>query len=148
MQLMASDEFLNPWYVPGWTVQNPIWVPEPEEYLYAPFPPQLKTIKVSGEFFTTGRRPLSGYLTFEPSVNKIDYVSVDGDNFSIRKRITKEYLDKGNLNVTLLATDNEGTTPATFTYHVVEHFLGGTEYDINVPKDSVDRVDITELIIT
>lgn len=147
MQLMASDEFLNPWYVPGWTVQNPVWVAQPSEYLYAPFPKELKTVNVSGEFYTTGRRPMSGYLTFEPS-SKVTYTPAEGDKFSILPRITKCYLDKGSLNVTLLATDNEGTAPATFTYHVVEHFLGGTEYDINVPKDSVDQVDITDLIIT
>lgn len=141
-----ADQFVDPWNIPGWTAQNPIWVSKPEEYQYLPFPEEMKTVVVSGEYFTTGRRPVSGYLTFEPS-SKIVYTPSEGDKFTILPRITKVYIDKGNLNVTLLATDNAGTAPATFTYHVVEHFLGGTEYDIQVPKDSVDKVDISSLVV-
>ena len=142
-----SDQFLNPWYIPGWSVQNPSYVSQPDKYQFAPFPEELVRITISGEFFATTTRPLSGFLTFEPSAS-IVYTPATGDKFTIKPRATKVYLDKGSLNVTLLATDNAGTNPATFTYHVVEHFLGGVEYDIHLPKDSVDKVDIFSLVVT
>ena len=61
---------------------------------------------------------------------------------------SRVYLWYGQLQVSLLATDNANMTPTSFTYHVVEHYIGGLQYDIVVPMgDGSSGTDIHSLII-
>lgn len=60
----------------------------------------------------------------------------------------KIYLQYGRLYVSVLATNNINMTPASFTYHVRENFVGGNQYDITAPiADDTQIQDIRSLII-
>jgi hypothetical protein len=60
----------------------------------------------------------------------------------------KIYLQYGRLYVSVLATNNVNMMPSSFTYHVMEHFEGGNQYDITAPlADDTSIQDIRSLII-
>jgi hypothetical protein len=126
---------------------------------------------------------LGGYMTFEQSCDLL--VTIDGSPnqyFTIPARLVgdipipntvawnmegsgKINLIYGQLDVVLLATDNElitplpimvdeysiandqSTTPVSWVYHVREYWLGGRMYDIVVPG-ATSPVDINALIVS
>jgi hypothetical protein len=164
----GTDTFDQPlrdaWWTPGWTAQNPSYIPAGAN-AFAPqgFPPGLVYVNVMGNYFDLDANPLSGYLTFFPSSPVT--ISVNGGTTFLPQRYAglnqnvlglnqfgdgKNYLWYGQLNVKLLATDNSGMTPASFQYHVVEHFWEGSQYDIIVPSadaSTTTGTDIHSLII-
>jgi hypothetical protein len=157
-----GQPLLDAWWTPGWNAQNKDYIQVPPSQ-FAPqgFPQDLNYVTVIGNYFDTSSDPLSGYLTFWPS-SALTYQSGSAYTY-IPQRYSginqtllglnqmgdgKIYLWYGQLNVTLLATDNSFMTPASFTYHVKEHYLGGQQYDITVPSADVSSYpDIHSLII-
>lgn len=163
------DTFNQPlrdaWWTPGWTAQNQSYIPAPPgQFAMQGFPPGLVYVNVIGNYFDLDANPNSGFLTFYPSSALT--VSFGGGTVTLEQRYAglnesflgmntfgtgKIYLWNGQLAVALLATDNQNTTPSTFTYHVLEHFPGGREFDITVPKaDAVNNTtgtDINTLIV-
>jgi len=157
-----GQPLLDAWWTPGWSAQNKgyLQVP-PTQFAPAGFPQNLTYVNVVGNYFDTSANPLSGYLTFWPSdaltfnqSGVITYLpqrysginqTLLGVNQMGNERI---YIWYGALSVSLLATDNANMTPASFTYHVKEHFKGGNQYDIVVPSaDSSSAINIFNLII-
>lgn len=159
-----NQPLLDPWWTPSWTAQNrnksSIQVP-PNQFSQQGFPSGLTYVTVTGNYFDTSGDPLSGFLTFWPSTpltitsnGQVTYMpqryaginqTLLGVNQMGDGRI---YLWYGQLNVSLMATDNANMTPASFTYHVKENYFEGLQYDIAVPSaDSATTVDIHSLII-
>lgn len=152
------------WWTPGWTAQNQSYLPVPPNQFQAQgFPPGLVYVTVVGNYFDTNGNPMSGYLTFWPSTDVS--VTVSGGTTRFPQRLAGQnnsfqgtnqfgtgriYLWNGQLQVTLMATDNANMTPSSFTYHVTEHFFGGLEYDISVPSiysSTTGGVDINTLVV-
>lgn len=150
------------WWTPGWTSQNQSYIPVPPNvFLEQGFPPGLTYVTVTGNYFDMDGNPLSGFFTFWP--NAAITVNYTGGTAVFPQRFVgfnnsfqginqfgsgKVYLWNGQLSVNLLATDNPNMTPSTFTYHVKQHFLGGDEFDIQVPIANAGTLtDINSLII-
>lgn len=167
----ASDDLVAPWWVPGWTSQNPININAGSGSILGPgFPTNLNFCQVTGEYFDTNSSGIAGFLTVQMSDN---ITVVDGDNtFRLPQRLTgtmnqpmpfaynnwgsgKLYVQLGHLNIELFCTDQttSGSTITTdsgndFFYFVTEHFLGGRTYHIKVPSaSSPGPVDINSLIV-
>jgi len=54
------------------------------------------------------------------------------------------------MSVTLMTTQNSAIVTDSgnpLTYHVVEHFLGGQQYDIAIPDSAVSPTDLRSLIV-
>jgi len=162
-QQTIGEPLANPWYTPGFTSQMPNYQVIPSnQYQLAGFPSAATYVTVTGNFFDEDGNPISGYLTFYPSSSlTMTYNSV---TTVIPQRFVGQnlwdvpgafwgtgnmYLHDGNLLVSLLATDNAAVAmvPTTFTYAVVENWLGGRTYNITVPSTSTSPVDINSLII-
>lgn len=159
-----GQPLLDAWWTRGWTSQNrnKASIQVPQQAFSAPgFPSGLSYTTVIGNYFDASANPLSGYLTFWPSdaltftiSGQTTYMpqrysginqTLIGTNQMGNSRI---YLWWGQLNVSLLATDNANMTPASFSYHVKEHFIGGQQYDILVPgADGNVGTDIHNLIV-
>lgn len=157
-----GQPLLDAWWTPGWSAQNKDYPQVPQnQFATQGFPQNLVYVNVTGNYFDTQANPLSGYLTFWPS---------DALTFNVNGAVTympqrysgisqtviginqmgseKIFLWYGALSVSLLATDNANMTPASFTYHVKEHFKGGNQYDIVVPSaDASSAININNLII-
>lgn len=158
-----NEPLVDAWWIPGFTSQAPgyIYAANPLLANGAGFPAGLNYVTVSGNYYDTNGNPLSGYLTFYPSsplTFDVDGVYTympqryAGVNFSLvginQMGDGKIYLQYGRLMVALLATDNANMTPSTFTYHVVENYQDGLQYDILVPSSDDNAIqDIKSLII-
>lgn len=180
----SADPLLPPWYIPGWTNQNEANVLAPTApFVLSTLPTTLTYIEVTGTWSDAAGNPQGGYLTFELSNNLL--VTVTGSPnqyFTIPASLTgnlasgtsvtagnqqgsgKIHLIYGNLDVSLLATDNSQVTPVAtpvdqyaitgelpitpvgWVYHVKEYWLGGRKYDITVPS-ATTPVDINNLIV-
>lgn len=159
-----GQPLLDAWWTPGWTSQNrdmtSILVP-PSAFAPLGFPQNLNYVTVIGNYFDTSANPLSGFLTFWPSTPLT--FTVSGITTYMPQRLSginqtllglnqmgdgKIYLWYGQLNVSLMATDNSNMSPASFTYHVKEYYKSGLQYDIVVPgADGTTGTDIHSLII-
>lgn len=150
------------WWTRGWTSQNDSYIQVPSnQFSAAGFPSNLTYINVVGNFYDSNADPLSGFFTFWPSSaltfnqsGQITYMPqrYSGTNQTLlglnQRGDGKIYITKGQLWVTLLASDNANMFPATFTYHVKEHWFKGQQYDIFVPSADLSvSVDIHNLII-
>jgi hypothetical protein len=158
-----NEPLVDAWWIPGFTAQAPgyIYASNPLLANGPGFPPGLDYVTINGSYYDTSGNPLSGYLTFWPSsplVFNIDGVYTfmpqryAGLNFSLigvnQMGDGKIYLQYGRLYVSILATNNANMSPSSFTYHVVENFEGGNQYDILVPtSDDAEIQDIRSLII-
>lgn len=159
-----NQPLLDAWWTPGWTSQNrdgaSIQVP-PNQFAPTGFPQNLNYATVTGNYFDATANPVSGFLTFWPSSPLTFLISgvttympqrfsgVNQTTLGINQMGNANiYLWFGQLSVTLLCTDNANMTPASFTYHVIEHYKGGQQYDIVVPSSDVSTgADIHNLII-
>jgi hypothetical protein len=157
-----NQPLLDAWWTPGWTSQNDAYVQVPPNQFAAPgFPSGLNYVTIVGNYYDSMADPLSGYLTFWPSSpltittdNSITYIPqrYSGINQTLlgvnQMGDGKIYLWRGQLSVSLLATDNASMSPASFTYHVRENYFEGLQYDIIVPSaDASTAIDIHSLII-
>lgn len=161
----ATEPLIDPWWTPGWTSQSPKYQVAPlNPFTIAGFPNSAVYVNVTAFFFDDDGNPISGNLTFYPSTSLTMTTVQNGQNVTtvIPQRLVgynywdynqsgsgKMYIHNGQLLVSLLATDNAvaSMVPASFSYHVVEHFQGGRTYDIMVPSTSANPVDINSLII-
>ncbi len=161
----ATEPLISAWWSPGWTSQSPKYLVAPlNPFTIAGFPNQAIYVNVMGNYFDDDGNPISGNLTFYPSSALTMNVTLPSgtSTVTIPQRLVgynywdftqsgsgKMYIHNGQLAVSLLATDNVAANmaPAGFSYHVIEHFLGGREYDILVPSTSANPVDINSLII-
>lgn len=166
---------LNPWYIPGWTWQNrqTTNLPAPLANATGAAPTDMTSLVLNQQYFDVDFDPQGGFLTFmtsEPfTINEgtqswritrryagtETWPSIDTGTspwaFSLEGS-GRIYIWNGLIQVRLLATDNTGIVTdsgSPLIYHVIEHFPGGQEYDITVPKNTdVATTSIRDLIIT
>lgn len=167
---------LPPWYVRGWTVQNERTanIPAPlKSSVLATLPLDQVSVVVQQNYLDGDQNPLSGYLTFYPSSA---FTVVDGGtSYRILQRFLgtqtfpqadvssspwaystessgRIFIWGGTVTARLYATDNPDVTTDDgnpLTYHVIEHFLGGQEFDITLPAaTNVTTTSIRDLMIT
>lgn len=164
----ADDPLVAPWYLRGWTAQA---IPEdtiqvqPGSFNSPPFPSNLVFAQVTGNYFDMDSNALPGFLTLKMSDNIT--VNDSGVYYRMPSRYAgrdssvnafsfnnwgsgKIYIWRGQMSVTLFATDNADLTTDSgqpLTYYVEEHFMGGRTFSITVPEASVSPVDINSLIV-
>lgn len=170
----ASDDLVQPWFIPGWVSQDAgadSVVAGNASALGPGFPANLAFVNITGSYFDGNSSGISGFLTVMMS----DSITVvDGSNsFRMPQRLTGTmnqalpfaynnwgngmlYLRLGRLNIEVFATDQtaSGSTITTdnggaLTYWVVEHMMGGRVFQISVPSSSAPGpVDINTLIVS
>lgn len=151
------------WWTRGWTSQNQSYIPVPPNSLSElGYPSGVTTTNVTANLFDIDGNPVSGFFTFWPS-SPVTFL-VSGQTTYMPQRFAgtsistvglnnmgngKNYLVLGQLSTYLVSTDNPNMTPASFFYHVREHFFRGQEYDIAVPfaQLGIGPVDIHSLIM-
>jgi hypothetical protein len=167
----ADDPLVAPWWVPGWTSQDPINVPAGNNNLLGPgFPSNLAFVNLTGSYVDTNSSGVSGFLTLMMSSNIT--LEDSGQYYRMPARLTGTmnqanpfaynnwgngilYLVLGRLNIEVFATDQTASGSVITTdsgsplfYYVTEHFLGGRTYHIQVPSSaSGTSVDINSLIV-
>jgi hypothetical protein len=163
----STDPLVTPWNIMGWSAQaipmdtiqvaNDINAP-------APLPANLVYVQVTAQYLDFDNNPLSGFLSFMMS-ESITVVS-NGITYRLPARLAgrdnstglgisnwgsgKIYIRRGRMSVTLMTTQNTAIVTDSgqpLTYHVVEHFLGGQQYDISIPNSAVSPVDLRSLIV-
>ena len=164
----ADDPLVTPWNIAGWTAQaisqDSVQV---TQFIgqNAPFPTNLVYVQVEAPYYDFDQNPLSGFLTFLTSE---DFnVTSGGFTYRIPQRYAgvdnayyaggrnnrgtgKIYIRNGLVSVTLMATQNVAIVTDSglpLTYHVVEHFLGGEQYDISISNSASSPVDLRSLIV-
>ena len=153
-----SGPILPPWYTRGWTAQNAesFYIPAPTNpFLQDNFPADQNFTLLVQQFSDNDTNPRGGFLTFWPSdsytitENGVSYrviqslsgtdtwPSVDAGNspwaFSMEGSGKIFIYRFGSFAVKIASTDNPNLVTDSgdpLTYHVVEHFLGGRQYDI------------------
>lgn len=167
----ASDRLVAPWWIPGWTSQDPIVIEAGALNLLGPgWPTNLAFVNLTGNYFDSNSSPLAGYVTIMMSSGIT--VADGGQYFRLPARLTGSmwpgtplgfnnwgngqlYLRVGQLNVQVFATDQtaSGSTITTdngnsLFYFVTEHWLGGRTFHIQVPSSAANTtVDINSLIV-
>jgi hypothetical protein len=167
----ADDTLVTPWFIRGWTAQaipaDTVQAPGPAVGLGEPepFPTALEFIQVTAPYFDMDGNPLSGFLTFLMS----DSITVTSGGFTYRMPARyagrdntatpggynnwgygRIYIRRGLMSVSLFATNNASITTDSgnpLTYHVVEHMLGGQQYDITVSDLLTSPADLRSLIV-
>jgi hypothetical protein len=171
----ADDRLVAPWFIPGWEVQNKVNIPANQSNLFGPgFPTNLSFVNITGNYFDSNSSGLAGYLTLMMSDNitVADTINSVTTYYRMPARLTgtmnqptpyaynqwgsgQLYLRAGFLDIEVFATDQtaSGVTITTDSgnplfYFVIEHFLGGRTYHIQVPTaDAPGPVDIESLIV-
>lgn len=172
----GNGKILPPYYVAGWTWQNRGSLNElapATGTITSTLPNDQVFLFLTQQYNDGDSNPLGGFLTFMPSeaftinegtsnwrvlqrlVGTDTWPSVSSGgspwNFSL-DRSGKNFIWGGLVTVRLAATDNPNITTDSgnpLTYHVVEHFLGGQEFDITVPMNtSVLTTSIRQLMVT
>ena len=164
-----TDNLVTPWNILGWTAQAiPQDTIEVADDINAPspLPSNLLFAQVTGQYLDMDNSSVSGFLTFLMSESIT--VSSNGVTYRLPARYAgrdsmsdpmginnwgtgKIYIRHGRVSVTLMTTDNVAIVTdsgSALTYHVVEHFLGGQQYDIILPGSSVSPVDLRSLIVS
>lgn len=163
-----DDPLVTPWNIMGWTAQA---IPQDSIqaadnlFAAAPLPANLVYVVVQAPYFDFDGNPLSGFLTFQMSESFT--VTSNGLTYRVPQRYAgrdntalaggrnnwgsgRIYIRRGLLSVTIMATQNVAIVTDSgnpLTYHVVEHFLGGQQYDIAIPDSAVSPVDLRTLIV-
>jgi hypothetical protein len=164
----ADDPLVTPWNIAGWTAQA-----IPQDTIQATqfpegsgLPTNLVYVQVTGRYLDFDMNPLSGFLTFLTSEDFT--VTSGGVTYRMPKRYAGQdntyypggmnnwgsgriFIRAGLMSVTLMATQNSAIVTDSgnpLTYHVIEHFLGGTQYDIVISDTAVSPVDLRSLIVS
>lgn len=164
----ATDPLVTPWNIQGWTAQaipaDTIAV-APNDFAPSPFPTNLVFAQVNGQYFDFDGNALPGFLT----VTMNDSITVTQNSLTYRMPARmagrdnsmqglglnnwgtgKIYIRKGQASFTIMCSDNSAVVTDSgqpLTYHVVEHFLGGQQYDITVPVAGTSPMDLRSRIV-
>jgi hypothetical protein len=164
----ADDPLVTPWNIQGWTAQA---IPQDTVQVAndlnapAPLPSNLLYVMVTAQYLDLDNNPLSGFLTFFMSDNVT--VTNNGVSYRMPQRFMgrddtmypsgmnnwgsgRIYIRRGRMAVTLMTTQNVAIVTDSgnpLTYHVVEHFMGGTQFDIAIPGSATSPVDLRSLIV-
>lgn len=165
----ADDPLVTPWNIRGWTAQA---IPQDTVQVAndlnapSPLPANLLYVQVTAQYLDLDNNPLSGFLTFMMSESIT--VTSNGISYRLPARLAgrddtaypsgqnnwgsgKIYIRRGRMSVTLLVNQNVAIVTdsgSPLTYHVIEHFPGGTQFDITIPPSAVSPVDLRTLVVT
>ena len=174
----ADDQLVQPWFIPGWSAQailqdtiEAVGSIDSGENFSSTFQPEplpsfLEYVQVAAPYFDMDGNPLPGFLTF--LMNDSITLTANGITYRLPGRYVgadntltsggmnnwgngKIYIRNGLMSVTLFATNNSTMVTDSgnpLTYHVVEHFLGGQQFDISVPAATVSPADLRSLIVS
>jgi hypothetical protein len=164
-----DQPLVDAWFTPGFTAQNKAYK------LAAVFslsgigwPADVPYVHVTHLFGDMEGNALGGFLTFVPN-DTVQYTE-NGTTWTLPPRpcgVTpltslgsgwnnammdsgRCYLYQGNLDVYQIASDAPGLITAAgmpLTFHVIQHWLGGVQFDITTPNASSDPTDLYSLII-
>jgi hypothetical protein len=164
-----TDPLVTPWNIMGWTAQaipqdtiqvaNDLLAP-------APLPSNLIYVEITASYLDFDNNSLSGFLSFQMSESIT--VSSNGVTYRLPQRYAgrdsgltpdstsnwgtgKIYIRRGRMAVVIMTTQNNAIVTDSgqpLTYHVIEHFLGGQQYDISIPDNAVSPVDLRSLIVS
>lgn len=164
----STDKLVTPWNIEGWTAQqagpDSIQV-APGDFAPLPFPTNLIYAQVTAPYFDYDGNPLSGFVTFFMSESIT--VSYNGSSFRLPQRYAgrdngqfpggqanwgtgRIYIRRGFMSVTLMCSNNSAIVTDSgnpLTYHVVEHFMNGVQFDITVPTSVTSPVDLRSLTV-
>lgn len=165
-----DQPLVDAWFTPGFTAQHKNQLTAPNNGITsANWPVDVPYVHLSHQYMDFGNgNPLGGFLTFWPSSACI--FTESGSTWSLIRRpcgVTpwgvygnqwnNSYSDSGYiflrfgvLDVYLIASDASGLSVLNghpLTYHVREHWLGGSQFDITAPEASADPVDIYSLMV-
>lgn len=172
----GNGKTLPPWYIPGWTVQNErttnVLAPAQNNISVA-MPSDQVYLVLTQNYLDGDSNPRSGFLTFYPSeaftiregsnVVRITQSFLGTETWPASNVSTspwafsteasgKLYIWGGVCTARLPATDNPHVTTDSgnpLTIHVIEHFLGGQEFDITVPAATdTTAVFIRDLMVS
>lgn len=134
----------NPWWIPGWTVQNrpPVGTVTPPPA--APdFPADIPMINVVATYLNldTGD-PVQGSILVRPNATYTDTASGD----TILPRVRRYGIVNGVLDINLPSSDSTALEEP-FTYTVREAIPGGRQFAINVPSAAVGAQKLHSLIV-
>lgn len=164
-----DDPLVQPWYIEGWTSQG-----VQQDTIQAvtglltspsPLPVNLVYAVVTAMYIDMDSNPQPGFLTFQLSEG-FSVVS-NGTTYRMTARYAgrdntegalgmsnfgtgRIYIRRGLMSATLMTTLNPAITTDSgnpLTYHVVEHFLGGQQYDITISDAEVSPVDLRSLVV-
>lgn len=165
----ATDPLVTPWNIRGWTAQaipaDTIEVAN-DPFAPSPLPSTLIYAQVNAPYFDMDNNPLSGFVSFMMSDSIT--ISSAGKTYRLPARLAgrdnsllpgglnnwgtgRIYARRGLMSVTLMCTDAVGLVTdsgSPLTYHVVEHFLGGQQFDISVPSSTISPADLRSLIVS
>lgn len=166
----ADDTLVQPWYIRGWTAQaitaDTVQVSGQTGLSSPPLlPANLVYADVTAVYIDADGNPMSGFLTFLMSEGITvtsggttyrlpqRYVGFDNSNFAGAINASgngRVQIRRGVMSATLMTTANPaiGTDSGNpLVYHVIEHMLGGQQYDIILPDNEVSPVDLHSLIV-
>jgi hypothetical protein len=106
-----------------------------------PLTPNLSTITVTGSYVNAAGAPVSGSVTFTPTVAVVDAAY---NQIVVPSPVTVT-LASGSFSVALPVTDDADLTPSGWTYTVTETFTGGRTYSISLPASLGATVDLADL---
>ena len=163
-----TDPLVTPWNIMGWTAQN---IPQDTIQVAndinapSPLPSNLVYVELTATYLDFDNNSLSGFLSFQMSEsitvtsNSITYrlparyagrdAGLTPDSLS-NWGTGRIYIRRGRMAVVIMATVNSAIVTDSgnpLVYHVVEHFLGGQQYDISIPGNAVSPVDLRSLIV-
>lgn len=139
----ANPDPTNPWWIPGWTVQNPI----PPQMFTPPTPPvfptdiPLRTIVATYLDLDTGV-PVQGSILVRPNATYQDKASGD----TVLPRVRRYGVVNGVLEFELPSSDSSALE-TSFTYTVREAIPGGRQFAINVPSVGSGNLKLHSLIV-
>lgn len=129
---------VNPWYIPGWTVQNQIDGPEDSPTPPPTLPEGIVQVTVEDTYMQGDEVPVSGTVSFIPRPNRI-VDAATGISVYLAEVIGE--VKGGRLSEELIA--HEG-----LTYRVVEHFPRGRKFTISIPVDATSPQKVHDLEVT
>jgi hypothetical protein len=167
-----GQPLLDAWFTPGWTSQNERWlVAQGYGLSGVGWPADVPYAHVTHTYADMEGNALGGYLTFMPS-DTVQYTE-SGTTWTLPPRpcgvtpwpvsygalsFQGSYLDSGKIFLTMgslecyqLCSDASGLVTLAgdpLTFHVTEHWLGGSQFDISTPSASADPVDLYALMLT
>lgn len=159
---------VDAWWTRGWTAQNQAYLTAPSPNGNVPGAASVTYVNVTHSYQDSDGSPLTGFLTFMP----LDSASItqNGVTYRLPARLSGTttfgpyttgfgwhqdssgsiYLYRGQLFVKLMQTDATGLVTDSgnpLTYLVIEHFEGGRKFQISVPGNSSDPVDLDSLMV-
>src|SRR4051794_3073341 len=130
---MTTPYPFTPWYVPGWTSQQPY--PGYDDILVigdSNLPAGISKISVVGKYVKLNGVLAGGTVKFRSAQ-------------PVYEPVSKTTISPGELTGRILAGNLSMAVPAGFTYQVRELLPGGRNFTVSIPVNSSGTVDINDL---